>query len=163
MFHTDAIPIWNINQSGVREINLVTSKIREWSGDYKKFFVGRSDSIKNRLFNQFQNTEINESDAWQEYARNVRNRAHSYREDIDSGLLAFGFLESDGKPSDLGYKYVDACERNGGASTGIPISIFGSALLRNANYGAFLHYIYRLSEEEFSNNPLSFSAVPNFH
>lgn len=127
------------------------------TGEYKKFWSARADSIKNKLVRRLNAGEINEERAWELFAENVRNRAHSYREDIDSGLEHLGFIEADGKPSELGYKFVDACERTGNVNSGLPNMILGSAILKNGNLGAFLHYIYKVSEEAFKANPIKFT------
>lgn len=159
VFNDHVIPIWTRNSSGQYEVNEEPSSIQQWNGTRKKFFVGRIDSIKNKLVRKLNLGEISEQDAWEEYARKVRNRAHSYREDIDSGLEAFGFLEHDGRPTELGYKFVDSCDRTGTYITGTPRALFGAALLNNANFGALLHYIFKSSENKFSLNPLSFTVT----
>jgi len=158
VFHTKIRPIWKKTKSGKYMVNNKPSKIRQWGGVYKMFFSGRSDSIKDNLVSKLNKGYCTEKDAWIKYMKNVRARAHSYREDIDSGLSAFGFLGPDGRPTELGYKFVDACERTGSCEAGIPKAIFGSALLNNANFAALLHYIYRLSEEKFSKNAFSFTV-----
>jgi len=158
IFHNSAVPIWRFGPTVNYQVNNEYSRVKKWDGSFKKFFVGRSDSIKNIIVNDLNNNSINEVQAWRNYAVKVRDRAHSYREDIDSGLSAFGFLEADGKPTSLGYDFVDSCERTGDCYSGVPLSIFRSALLNNANFGAFLHYIFRLSEEKFSTDPLSFTT-----
>lgn len=157
VLNRDTVDIWRKTSSGEYEVNPNQASIQTWSGTPKNFFVGRSDSIKNRLVDKLNNGEITEGEAWEQYAKKVRARAHSYREDIDSGLVAFGFLEPDGKPSNLGYKFVDACERTDEYNTGIPRAIFGAALLNNANFGALLHYIFKSSEKKFSRKQLAFT------
>ncbi len=131
------------------------------NGANKMFFAGRSDSIKNKLAEKLNNNEIQLNAAWDEFAMNVRNRAHSYREDIDSGLEHVGMLESDGRPTELGYRFVDACQRTGDSNSGLPKKILGSAILKNGQLGAFLHYIYRLSESAFAADPLAFTNTVN--
>nr|ADR72991.1 BspMI [Bacillus sp. M(2010)] len=157
----EAIPIWN-NSEGNYVINDSSTKIvkPDESGN-KMFFAGRSDSIKNRLVNDLNMGNISESEAWKKYALKIRERAHSYREDIDSGLDHIGLLESDGKPSELGYRFVDACERTRNSNSGSPKALLGAAILKNGNLGAFLHYIYRLSEEKFNADPLAFTKQNN--
>ena len=87
-----------------------------------------------------------------------RKDAHSYREVIDSGLFHIGFLSPDGSLTDLGYRYVDACERIGTSLEGIPMEILKAAVLQNGQYGAMLHYIYKLSEDLFDNDLFAFSS-----
>lgn len=139
------------------------TKIYQPNGNFKKFFVGKTNSIKNKLCTKLQNNEINENNAWLEYAKNIRKRAHSYREDIDSGLAAFGLLEPDGKPSDLGYKFVDAVERYETWDTSIPKTILGYALLANANFLSLLHYTFRLTEEKMRADNFSFTKDNRFN
>ena len=153
--HADALPIWRTGTN--YEVNDAHSLILRPDGNYKMFFAGRSDSIKNKIVVKLNNGEINEDEAWQLYATNMRARAHSYREDIDSGLEALGLLDEDGKPSGLGYRFVDSCERTSNCNAGLAFSLLGAALLQNANFAAFLHYVYRLSERKFTADPLSFA------
>lgn len=153
----EVLPIW-IKSGSQYQVNESPSRIFLPDGSGKKmFFAGRSDSIKNQLVNELNQGKISEDEAWVRYVQKIRERAHSYREDIDSGLDHIGLLESDGKPSDVGYRFVDACERMGSSNSGTPRVILGSAILKNGNLGAFLHYIYRLSEELFSSDPLAFT------
>ena len=161
-----AIPIWRKDQSGNYLVNEEPSRIllpEKGKRIYKKFFAGRSDSVKNKIVKSLCAGDISEDDAWKEYANNIRSRAHSYREDIDSGLEHLGLLEPDGKPSDLGYRFVDACERTQDSNSGTPRLILGSAVLRNGQLGAFLYYVYRLSESRFARNPLAFAKYDMSH
>jgi hypothetical protein len=100
---------------------------------------------------------ISELDAWDALAENYHGRAHSYREDIDSGAEHLGFVSSNGRLTDAGYRFVDACERTGDANNGLPRALFMNAVLRQGGLGAFLHYVYRLSEEAFQKSPLAFT------
>jgi hypothetical protein len=153
----EVLPIWKKSGS-LYVVNDSPTRILLPDGSGNKiFFAGRSDSIKNQLVDELNRGNISEDEAWKRYARKIHERAHSYREDIDSGLAHIGLLESDGKPSDLGYKFVDACERTGNSNSGTPKALLGAAILKNGNLGAFLHYVYRLSEERFSADPLAFT------
>lgn len=147
---------WSKNES-VYLVNDTPSRINLPEGRPKMFFVGRSDSVKDSLVADLNTGATNEDQALEVYVRRIRDRAHSYREDIDSGLEHLGMLESDGRPSSLGYKFVDTCERHGNANSGVPFSMLGSIILENGQLGAFLHYVYRLSEQRFSENPLAFT------
>jgi hypothetical protein len=145
--------------NGVYTVNAHPTKIQKSDGTgFKMVNVGRTDSPKNRAVAQLVSGSITEDEAWNMYAEKTHSRAHSYREDIDSGLAGIGFLADDGKLTDLGYKFVDACERTGNANAGIALEIFGSSILQNGQLGAFLYYIYKLSEKKFSEDPLAFST-----
>ena len=133
-----------------------SSIIRSDGAGYKMFFVGRADSIKNRMVDKLNDGSLSEPDALDELVKNYNKRAHSYREDIDSGAEHLGFVDGEGRLSDEGYRFVDACERTGDPNNGLPRALFMSAVLRDGGLGAFLHYVYRLSEQKFSSTPLSF-------
>ena len=70
-----------------------------------------------------------------------------------------GFIDGEGRLTDIGYKYVDACERYKTVNAGLPRTIFLGALVNEGGLGAFLHYVYRLSEERFSTQPLAFTTT----
>jgi len=125
----------------------------------KKFFTGRSDSVREKLCAKLNAGTIGLSDALNELVKNYHDRAHSYREDIDSGCEHLGFIDGEGRLTDIGYKFVDACERYKNPNAGLPRAIFVGALINEGGLGAFLHYVYRLSEERFSRNPLDFTAL----
>ncbi|PAF19125.1 hypothetical protein, partial [Terribacillus saccharophilus] len=129
-------------------------------GSPKYFFVGKSNSPKNKIVKKLNDGSITEEQAWFEYARNIRQRAHSFREDIDSSLYHIGMIHEDGKPTSLGYKFVDACERNRNDSlSGTPLAIFESAIIQNGELGAFIHYISLASRKIFKDNPLKFCVI----
>lgn len=138
-------------------VNDVETKIYREGIIKQKLLSGKSNSPKDKLVNKLNAGTITEEAAWEEYAKKIRKNAHSYREVIDSGLYHIGFLDSDGTLTELGYKYVDACERIGDAQTGIPFEILRASILQNGQYGAMLHYIYKLSEEKFSKNLFAFA------
>ncbi|MBS3999310.1 MAG: hypothetical protein KGZ71_02375 [Desulfobulbaceae bacterium] len=131
------------------------------NGVFKKFFSGRSDSIKNKIIDKLNGGTISLNDAWDEFARNIHNRAHSYREDIDSGLSHLGFLEDDGRPTELGYRFIDICERTGDFYSGQAKMILGSSILKNGDLAVLLHYFYKISEEIFSNDNFAFTSQVN--
>ena len=158
-FWKDLIPIYTNN--GVYVVNDVTTKIKIDHSTYQKLFSGRVDSIKNKLVDKLNNGTITENEAWEDYAKKVRKDAHSYREVIDSGLYHIGFLSPNGELTDLGYKYVDACERSNSAYQALPMEILRGAVLQNGQFAALLHYIFKLSEERFDNDLYSFSAINN--
>lgn len=158
-FWKDLIPVYTNN--GVYVVNDVTTKIKIDHSTYQKLFSGRVDSIKNKLVDKLNNGTITENEAWEDYAKKVRKDAHSYREVIDSGLYHIGFLSPNGELTDLGYKYVDACERSNSAYQALPMEILRGAVLQNGQFAALLHYIFKLSEERFDNDLYSFSAINN--
>ncbi|MCD8000696.1 MAG: hypothetical protein LUH21_26120 [Clostridiales bacterium] len=157
-FWNELMPIWSSSSPYV--VNDSSTKIRiDGTGKMQNLFSGRTDSIKSKLVQKLNDGIISEDDAWEEYARKVRSDAHSYREVIDSGLDHIGFLSSDGTLTDLGYKYVEACERVGTPYQGIPMEIFKATILQNGQYGAMLHYFYKLSEEKFGEDLFAFSTL----
>ena len=139
-------------------VNSTATRIKKAVNEYQQLFSGRVDSIKTKLVNKLNAGIISEDAAWEEYAKKVRSDAHSYREVIDSGLFHIGFLSSDGTLTDLGYKYVDQCERINSAEEGIPMEMLRAAVIQNGQYGALLHYIYKMSQERFSINMFDFSS-----
>jgi len=92
--------------------------------------------------------------AWVAFAINISNRAHSYRIDVQAGIKHSGFQEADGRPTELGYKFVDLCERTGEYFSGKPFMLLGAALLKEGQLAALLHYIHKISDDYFDNNPL---------
>lgn len=152
--------IW-IKQGNTYIINAAKSKLKLKDGTFKLFFASRSDSKKSKIVNDLNKNLISEDKAWENFAINIHKRAHSYREDIDSGLAHLGLIDSYGKPSETGYKFVDACERTNDCYTGKPHMIFGASILQTGSLGAFLHYVYKVSEIEFKKNPLAFSKEVN--
>lgn len=156
-FWQNLMPIYSVQSPYV--VNAESTKIMIDETRKQNLFSGRSDSIKNKLVDRLNAGTISEDDAWIEYARKVRSDSHSYREVIDSGLYHIGFLDSDGTLTDLGYKYVDSCERVGTAYSGIPLEILRASVLQNGQYGAMLHYFYKLSEERFSNDLFAFTVL----
>lgn len=124
---------------------------------FKQFFAGRSDSIKNSLVDKLNTSRITNLDAWKNLAVNFRNRAHSYREDIDSSCAHLGFIDDKGLLTPEGYSFIDACERFKDPNNGVPRELFAQALLGEGGLGAFLHYVWRLSDKHFESNPLAFT------
>ncbi len=155
--HRTALRIWRRRRTGPYVVNDEPTRLTKDDRSGRQiFFAGRSDSIKNRTVESLNSGAMSEDQAWESFAVNVRSRAHSLREDIDSGLAHLGLIEPDGRPSDLGYRFVDVCERSGDPNTGTPAAILGAAILQNGRLGAFLHYVYRASEEVFRENPRAY-------
>ena len=143
VFNKEMMPIWSSELGSHYDVNAASSQILVFGGKQRqKFFSGRKDSIKNKLIAALNSGCINEKVAWKDYAANVRKRAHSYREDLDSSLGHLGLLDVDGRPTELGYKFVDACERNNNPDAGTPMVILGDAFVgKRPNDGVFALYI----------------------
>lgn len=158
-FWNELMPIFSSSNPFV--VNDTETKIQISRNKMQQMFSGRSDSIKAKIVSDLNHNppHISESEAWEKYVRNVRNYAHSLREVIDSGLYHIGFLSPEGFLTELGYKYVDSCERIGTSLEGIPMEILKASVLQNGQYGAMLHYIYKLSEDRFDNDLFAFSTI----
>lgn len=154
-FWTDLIPIYRLNTH--YEVNDVPTKILIDKYTNQGLFSGRVDSIKSKLVKKLNDGSITEKEAWKLYAIKVRKDAHSYREVIDSGLLHIGFLSPDGSLTDLGYKYVSACEKKNSAYDPYPMEILRSSFLQNGQFAALLHYIFKYSEQLFDNDLYAFT------
>jgi hypothetical protein len=133
-----------------------------------QLFEGRRNGLKEVLVDLLNRGAITEAEAWERFVtgfampgqqrkQGIRDRAHSYRQDVDSALAYLNWIEPDGHPTDLGYHYLAICERYGGANSEAAKEYFGATLLQTGHYGSFLYYIYRLSEERFAQDPLAFT------
>lgn len=158
ILHEGVVNIWSEKNPNYI-VNTTPSKLEKDEGNsFCTYFSNRSDSIKVKLVNKLNNGIITEEDAWIEFAKVVHKNAHSYKEIIDSGLEHLRLLGNDGKPTEVGYKYVDACERNSNiAYAGTPKLIFAKTLLESGQLNALLHYIYKLSDLKFKENSLAFT------
>ena len=150
--------IW-IKRGGEYVVGERNMELKQWNGHARTIFAGRSDSIKNKLVDRLNNGKITEKRAWEEFAENIHKRAHSFRETIDSGLEAFGLTGNDGEPTYLGDQFVRARKNN---RQNLANTILQHALLKNGKYWALLHYIFKLSEEEFNKDVSSFSKDGKF-
>lgn len=159
-----------IRQQGFYATPNAFTKIEKDDGSGKsQIFEGRTSGLKETLVSRLNEGSITEETAWEQFAtgmptqpgqqkkQGVRDRAHSYREDLDSSLSQLRWIENDGRPTDYGYRYMTLCERYGGANTPAAIEYVGASLLQTGRYGSFLHYVYRLSEQRFSVDPLAFT------
>lgn len=133
-----------------------------------QIFEGRANGLKETICAQLNSGVNSEHDAWEMMAagvalpgtqnkQGVRSRAHSFREDVDSSLAQLKWIDNSGHPTDQGYRFVNICERYGGANTSAAINYFGATLIQTGHYGTFLHYVHRLSEEIFMANPVAFA------
>ena len=151
---------WKQNTTGKFLVNHVLSNIEKNDGNGKKqFFSGRSDSIKSKCVYEMNLGLISENKAWEKLAENFHNRAHSYREDIDSGIERIGYIEQSGRMSETGYRFLEACERSRDANSPGPVSFMARSLLVEGGFNTFLHYIHKLSDEKFKNDPMAFASL----
>lgn len=142
------------------QVNHQVSKIRRLdNGEFKKFFSGRTDSNKEISVEHLNNRTWSENEAWDYMAKKFHDRAHSYREDIDSGLAYIEFIDEEGRMTPDGYRFLDACEKSSDPNVGFPRTLLLSALLQAGGLAGFLHYIYRLSEQKFSLDPFAFAQL----
>jgi hypothetical protein len=152
----DVLHIWKPGAGPPYIVQSVPTRLRRDDGKESYIFATRSDSPKQMLVNKLNDGKLAPDRAWETFARKLHSRAHSLREDVDSGLAHLGMLAPDFRPTDLGYRFVDLCERSGDPTTGAPASLIGAALLQHGQYGALLHYLHRLSEDVFSETPRRF-------
>lgn len=167
----DVLKVWERDVDGTYRCPNASTKILKDDGSGRsQIFEGRADSLKALIVQHLNARTIDEGAAWEFFAagiqrdgmqnkQGVRERAHSYREDLDSALAQLGWIESDGRPSDRGYKFMTLCERYGGPNSRAAVDYLGATLLQAGHYGAFLHYIHRLSEQKFTANPLEFTEM----
>jgi hypothetical protein len=159
---------WAKGLSGYSPPDSYTGLVREDGAGFSQIFEGRAGSLKASICEKLNQNEISEDEAWELFAagierdgeptkQGIAERAHSYREDIDSALSQLGWIEVDGRPTDAGYRFVTICERYGGSNSSAAVDYVGATLLKAGHYASFLHYIYRLSEECFTANPLAFT------
>ena len=137
---------------------------------FSQLFEGRANSLKNLIVNDLNAGRITEDEGWERFAQGfripgrqgkqgVRQRSHSYREDIDSSLEQLNWIGPDGYPTDTGYRFAGLCERYGGASSEAAIEYLGATMIQVGHYGSFLHYVHRLSEAIFAGDPLAFTRA----
>lgn len=154
----EVMKLYNIDSSGTYSVNEADSLLlQNDETSFKKFFYGRSDSIKSKLVDRLNSNLITEENAYIEFVENIRNRAHSYREDLDSTLLHIGLIYNDSKPTPLAYKFLDICERGNTAYSPQALSLFSYAILKEGDLASFLFYVYKLSENIFSASPMAFT------
>lgn len=151
--------------------NAMTRILKDDGTGYSQMFEGRSNGLKETIVNMLNLGQISEERGWELFARGIaaapgsqrkqgiRDRAHSYREDIDSSLAQLQWIERDGFPTDQGYRYMTICERYGGANSAAAVDYVGATLLQTGRYVSFLHYVHRLSERIFSADPLAYTRT----
>lgn len=148
-----------------------TRVLRDDNADFSQLWEGRANGLKETIVAMLNCGEINEARGWELFIggiqatgdgqnkQGVRDRAHSYREDIDSALAQLQWIEHDGIPTDQGYRYMTICERYGGANSQAAIDYMGATLIQTGRYASFLHYIHRLSERKFAEDPLAYTRI----
>jgi hypothetical protein len=151
--------------------NASTRILRDDARGYSVIWQGRATSLKETLVAKLNSGTITETQAWEMFAagipavgggqgtQGIRDRAHSYREDIDSSLAQLEWIDRTGAPTDYGYHYMTLCERYGGANSDAAKSYMGATLLQTGRYASFLHYVHRLSERKFSAAPLAYTRT----
>lgn len=155
-FWNDLRPIYRNEPDYI--VNSTSTLILKDPDNYQNLFSGRRDSIKQKLVDQLRESRITEEDAWDQYAKKVHSDAHSYREVIDSGLYQIGFLDSEGNLTDIGYKYVNACEKGNGAYDETAMNILRAASLHIGQYDVFLYTIYKYSQSRFADDFNAFTS-----
>ena len=156
----DVQKIWNIeNDSYV--VNNVPTKLVKFNGEPAYKFSGRSDSIKSKIVYQLNNNEINEEKAWELFVKNINHvtdgTVNSYKKTLPLSIYAFELVDEFGNPTQLGYKFVDECEKNNNNANGlIPMNILRFALLKNGRMDVFLDSVFKVSEEKFRNESDAF-------
>jgi len=163
----DVLTPWRLSGNRYFTPNAFTRIAKDDGSGSSQIFEGREDGLKENIVKELNAGRIDEGRAWEQFAcgierpgkqkkQGVRDRAHSYREDLDSSLSQLQWIDNDGRPTDYGYRYMTICERYGGANSSAAIEYVGASLLQTGRYGSFLHYVHRLSERKFASNPLEF-------
>lgn len=148
-----------------------TGVLKDDDSGYSVIFEGRATSLKETIVERLNAGEISEDEAWvalvsgfqksdseEQSKQGARDRAHSYREDVDSNVAKLKWIDNEGRPTDTGYRFVNICERyHGGAQSHAAREYFAATMIQIGRYGSFLHYVHRLSEDMFGDNPLAFT------
>jgi len=167
---SDVLTPWE-EVGGTYRVPQATTRIDKDDGTGRSvLWQGRRSSLKAVLVDKLNAGSVTEDQAWEMFAAGVPStgagtqgvqgviaRAHSYREDLDSSLAQLGWIDADGRPTESGYRYASICERYGGANSTAAADYVGATMLKVGHYASFLHYVYRLSEELFSADPLAFT------
>ncbi|MDM1758773.1 hypothetical protein HX127_14650 [Acinetobacter sp. 256-1] len=159
-FHKNLRPIFTKDpHTGLYAVNAKASLIKQNKSEFANFLSGRKDSLKEKIVEKLNKGSLTEDEAWEEYVRTVRNQAHSYREVIDSGLYHLNLIDSEGNLTKVGYKFVDEADKESSVYSNTAIQILRGAALVYGNFSAFLHYVYQLSEEVFSEEAMYFASM----
>lgn len=168
----DVLTPWVLDQNGLYTAPGARTRIlRDDNIGFSVLWEGRVNGLKESICSLLNAGIITEDKGWELFIggiktngtgqnkQGVRDRAHSYREDIDSSLAQIGWIEVDGRPTDQGYRYMTICERYGGANSNAAKDYMGATLIQTGRYASFLHYVHRLSERKFAENPLAYTRA----
>lgn len=165
----DVLQPWVRTPAGVYETpGAYTRILRDDLKGNSQIFEGRANGLKESIVMMLNAGVITEAQGWEYFAQGfatpgkqkkqgLRERAHSYREDLDSSVMQLEWLDADGHPTDRGHKFMSICERYGGPNSAAAIEYIGATLIQVGRYASFLHYIARLSERKFSADPLAYT------
>lgn len=152
MAHKDVLTLYD--KVGITyKVHEANSKVKTSSGKYRTFFT----KIKKKLVDQLNTGAISEDEAWELFADNINTRAHSYRIDIEAFVYGIGFVNTDFKLTELGFRYVNSCT-NGDPFADLPRKIFAGACLNNGNMNVFLQFLNRVTENELTSNNLKWTS-----
>ena len=151
MAHCGALQIYD-KMGTTYKVHEDNSKIKALSGKYRVFFTQNKKDLVNKL----NAGTITEDNAWEKFAENVHNRAHSYRVDIEAFTYGIGFVNSDFKLTELGFRYINSCTSVGPFSD-LPKRIFAGACLNNGNMNVFLQFLHMVTEDNIKINHLKWT------
>ena len=140
-------------KDSIYQVHNESSDIKTPSGKDRTFF----SKNKRELVNKLNSGEITEKEAWEQFAKNVNNRAHSYRIDIEAFSRGIGFVNSEFKLTELGFRYVNSCT-SGNPFDDLPKMIFAGACLNNGNMNVFLQFLHRVTEDAFKDDNFKWSS-----
>ncbi|MBD5510081.1 MAG: hypothetical protein HDR08_02325 [Lachnospiraceae bacterium] len=151
MAHYGVLQIYD-KEGNTYHVHDENSKIKTPSGRYRTFFTQN----KKELVKQLNEGTISEDEAWEQFAEKVNSRAHSYRIDIEAFAYGIGFMNSEFKLTELGFRYVNSCI-SGDPFEDLPKKIFAAACLNNGNMNVFLQFLHSVTEDAFSTNNLKWT------
>ena len=127
--------------------NVVESKLlRDDGRGSQLWFVGRSDSIKNVLAKQLNEEQLSEEESLAKFVENVANRAHSIREDLDSGLFHMRLIGPNAVPTAIGKLFLERVQADQSVASSGVRDLFAAILMSAGGLGSFLHYFSKLQE-----------------
>lgn len=157
MFNEGVMPLYKKGK-GRYSVNNTKTKIPCNDGsDTRQFFSNNNGSIKRKLVKELNDGTLSEEEAWEKYAIYVRNRAHSYRVDLESFTLEIDMVDQNVELTHLGYRYVQSCKDNDPFKD-LPKMIYQSEYPNNGNMNVLLQFVYQVSEEYFEKDKLMWST-----